>query len=804
VRVDPVLAVAFALLVGSIAPTAPLSSLAFVLGAGAVVGRRLSARTWAVVALTLALAAVRSVRETASFEGRLEATRIALGPPSRCFGVGRVESSPVRRNGAFGFVAAFESIECEGKRLGPTRVRLYGGPEDLVRADSVELTTQIATVELFRNAELPDPTPPAARADVTASGSVLAAVPLHRGSGLAAAIDRLRARARIKIDRTFVPLAAPLARALVLGENDLSVDDGDAFRASGLSHLLAVSGTHLVFAVLGIVHALGALLARVERLAARRDVGRLAAAFGVLLAPLYADFAGGSGSAQRAAWMLVVGLGARALGRRPRATRAFALSIFVGAAFDPLLGFDVSFVLSVAATGGLLALGRPLAARVVPKDGNAVVRGALQSLVATLSAMAPCAPLLATLGPTITVAGIFANVVAAPFGEIVALPLCLVHVVAVPDALAHGIALVASGSLLVVRFLARSSAAMTLLAVPVPPPGAFHFVVLGIGGVGAMLAASGWRRRTWLVSASLAVILVEAAAVRAGHPHGVLRVTVLDVGQGDSTLVDFPDGSLMLVDGGGFVGSPVDPGARVILPLLRVRRRARIDVAVLSHPHPDHYLGLATTLHAADVGELWDTGQGRAQGAGPEYHAMLAELATRHVPVRGPEALCYHARSFGKATVTTLSPCPSFDPVLGANDNSFVLRVRYGERAALLVGDAEHETEERLLGSGVALRADLLKGGHHGSRTSTSPEWLSAVQPAFVTLSCGVRNRFGHPHPMTLETLRRAGVPALRTDRYGSVEWTTDGHRQDARVFANVVDPPLAENAVVAALRDLW
>jgi competence protein ComEC len=113
--------------------------------------------------------------------------------------------------------------------------------------------------------------------------------------------------------------------------------------------------------------------------------------------------------------------------------------------------------------------------------------------------------------------------------------------------------------------------------------------------------------------------------------------------------------------------------------------------------------------------------------------------------------------------------------VLGANDNSFVVRVRLGAKGALLVGDAEHEAEDRLLERGVDLRADLLKAGHHGSRTSTSPAWLAAVRPRYATLSCGVRNRFGHPHPLTLATLLAAGVPALRTDRFGSVEWTADG-----------------------------
>jgi competence protein ComEC len=551
--------------------------------------------------------------------------------------------------------------------------------------------------------------------------------------------------------------------------------------------LLAVSGTHLVFAVLGIVRAISFLLVRIERLAARVDVGRIAAALGAVLAPAYADFAGGSGSARRAAWMLTTGLCVRAAGRHPSATRSFAVSVGVGAAIDPLVGFDVSFVLSAAATAGLLGLGAPLARRLAPAGVSAPRRWLVTSLVATVAAMLPCTPILATLGPTLTLAGIIANIAAAPFGEVVSLPLCLLHAIVPVANVERGIALVASGALLVVRWLARASAGATWLAVSVPPPSAWHFAVLGVGALGLALGAGmqGMAgRRVWLAGTTLGVGLVEWASLRAGHPRQMLRVTVLDVGQGDASLVDLPSGELMLVDGGGFVGSPVDPGASIILPILRARRRNRIDVAVLTHPHPDHFLGLGTVLRAMNVGELWDTGQGRAQGAGQEYAGMMDDLVRRRLPVRGPDELCGPPRLVGGVVVQVLAPCPGFDPVLGPNDNSFVLRIVHGRRSVLLTGDAEHEEEAQLLAfHALDLSADLLKVGHHGSRTSTSPALLLAVRPVVATISCGVRNRFGHPHPDTLSTLARAGVAALRTDLCGSVEFVTDGLMVRSRTF---------------------
>src|SRR5690606_3124473 len=124
--------------------------------------------------------------------------------------------------------------------------------------------------------------------------------------------------------------------------------------------------------------------------------------------------------------------------------------------------------------------------------------------------------------------------------------------------------------------------------------------------------------------------------------------TALDVGQGDALLVDLPDGSLMLIDGGGFVGSPVDPGRRVLLPILRARRRERLELVVLSHPHPDHFGGLGVVLSDVEVGQLWDTGQGQAEGAGPDYAELLRLARERDVPVTSPAALC-GSFSFGGA-----------------------------------------------------------------------------------------------------------------------------------------------------------
>jgi competence protein ComEC len=269
----------------------------------------------------------------------------------------------------------------------------------------------------------------------------------------------------------------------------------------------------------------------------------------------------------------------------------------------------------------------------------------------------------------------------------------------------------------------------------------------------------------------------------AGSTRGALRITALDVGQGDANLVELPDGAAWLIDAGGMVGNPIDTGAAVVLPALRQKRRTRLDVVVLSHPHPDHFGGLAAVLRGVTVGELWDSGQGEAEGAGPAYAALLALARERGIPIRRPSELCGHPRQHGRARIELLAPCPHFVAGRDANDNSLVLRVALGGSAALLTGDAEtHEEAELVERYGSSLRADYLKVGHHGSRTSTGEKLLEAVRPTWATMSSGVRNRFGHPHAPTLERLAEHEVRAVRLDRSGSFEWTTDGERTSVRL----------------------
>jgi competence protein ComEC len=745
--------------------------------------RRASRGIAIVVAMGIALGALRARLAVARYEPLRAGADLALGASTRCSAHGLVDSSPLRVRGSLRWNAKLDHVSCgEAPVRWEGEATLYGGPDDLARGDELDIVAALAPPQRLWNDATGDPRPAEARRDVVRSGGALDVRIVRRGSGLLTWIDRVRGHVRGRIEATFDPDLAPMARALVLGENDLSPDDDQAFRASGLSHLLAVSGMHLVLVLALVVRLVEGLLSRIERVAARNDPGRVAAAIGLPSAWIYAGLAGAGGSTVRAAWMTTAALLARALGRRNDPVRAFGLSLLVMAIADPLVAFDLSFALSAGATAGLLAFAEPLTQRLVsrvPKRLGPVI-GAVST---TIAASIPCVPILARFAPTVPLGGVFANLVAVPLGEWAALPLCLAHALLWGwPAAERGCAIVASGALLLVRSIARGFA-IPALTTEIAQPTSWQLAVLAVALAVVLLRPGGCLS---LLGAALAMLLaLEIGARRSGKPHGMVRATFLDVGQGDAALVDLPNGEAIVIDGGGLVGSPIDVGMHVLAPELRARRRRALAAVVLTHPHPDHFDGLATGLDAMRVGALWDTGQGDREQVGGAYAVLLNRMRSRAVPVLRPEALCGR-RMLGGAQLDVIAPCPEYSSDRGPNDNSFVMRLTYGARAFLFVGDAEQEEEAMLLKtSRDRLRADVLKVGHHGSRTSSTPAFLAAVSPSEAIVSVGCRNRFGHPAASTLAALAARGLRVWRTDRDGAIAVTTDGKSLEVHALAH-------------------
>ncbi len=269
------------------------------------------------------------------------------------------------------------------------------------------------------------------------------------------------------------------------------------------------------------------------------------------------------------------------------------------------------------------------------------------------------------------------------------------------------------------------------------------------------------------------------------HPR-MLEVTAIDVSQGDSVLLVFPDGETMLVDAGGFPGMSrmarkpnLDVGEDVVSPYLWSRRIRHLDYAVLTHGHSDHMAGLPAILDNFHPRALW-------VGAEPqtdEWKVVEQHAKADHVPIvsltrNSPPV------TIGGAQIKVLAPSPDYVPGKSAtNDDSLVFQVNYGRRSVLMTGDAERPIEDDLVQTGLLHPVTLLKVGHHGSKTSSSEEFLREINPQFAFISDGYKNQFHHPSPGVLERFAQHHTAVFRTDQHGLLTFLTDGNKVELNWF---------------------
>ena len=299
-----------------------------------------------------------------------------------------------------------------------------------------------------------------------------------------------------------------------------------------------------------------------------------------------------------------------------------------------------------------------------------------------------------------------------------------------------------------------------------------------------------WR---WAVTGCLALALAGCAAVRSSQhtraPLG-MELEAIDVGQGDSLLLITPEGRTLLIDAGGYGGAPgavhnFDIGEEVVSPTLWARGLGKLDAVALTHAHGDHIGGMPAILRNFQPAELWVG----SNPSSPEYDALLKQAAEQGVAIRRRVAGDHF--DFGGVRVDILSPQSDYKPGASpANDDSLVMRVSFRESSILFEGDAERPSETHMVAAGD-IASTLLKIGHHGSATSTNPDFLRAVHPKFAIISVGAHNSYGHPRTETLEKLGEAQVRTYRTDSIGATSFYLDGKNITARPLAPAGDPAM-------------
>ncbi|HSJ50662.1 MAG TPA: DNA internalization-related competence protein ComEC/Rec2 [Actinomycetota bacterium] len=545
--------------------------------------------------------------------------------------------------------------------------------------------------------------------------------------------------------RRFPEPEAGLLLGLALGD-DTRLDPAleRDFRASGLSHLLVVSGGNVVM-VLTPILALASLL-RLSRWP-RFAVGVTTVAFFVVVT-------GVEPSVLRAGVMVGLTLLGVLLGR-PRSTAAILSStVFVLVLWDPALVWSVAFQLSVAATSGLVAMATPLAARL-----RWVPRPVALATAATLGAQIAVTPVLLFHFGEVPVSTVVANVFAFP----AVAPSLMVGLAAAFAALvwAPAGALLAQVALVPIRYLATVADVTAMAPLPWNTGGGAATLLLGLAVAGGLAwwLRSGARppRRVLVLAVALIPFVVWATAVSSG-PHSGLTVRFFDVGQGDAALLTSPGGVSMLVDGG-----PDEAQVARELAALGVKR---LDVVVASHPHADHVVGLPTVLARFPVSLLLEPG---CPTDSPDAAAIAQAIDDERVEVRHPRA--GDRLVVGDVLLEILSPDRCWSGTESdTNNDALVVRASLGEDAILFATEPEEPAQQVLIDDDVDVTADVLKVPHHGAATSLEA-FFQAVRAQVAVVSVG-ENTYGHPVPEVLEWIRATGAEVLRTDVAGTVTIT--------------------------------
>jgi len=650
-----------------------------------------------------------------------------------------------------------------------------------------------------------------------------------------------RRRLRDEIDELFAktPQAGGVLRAMLLGDRSfVERSESDDFQKTGVFHVLVVAGLH--------VGALAMFLFWVGRVMKLSPFWTALTTLTLLLA--YVAVVEQRPPVIRAALMTAAVVIGGLFFRRLDLLNSAGLAGLILLIAKPLAVRDSSFQLTFLAIGCIAGLAAPwLEKRVQPyvkalrgwrdvtRDaayepraaqfridlratvrwiglrvparlgnpaGEALARGigvslrVWELLVITLALQIGMLPLMARDFHRVTLSAPFVNLAAVPVTGIV-VPLGFLT-------LGCGLLLPSLGRLLAVPLtwvtmllvhIVQWFATFPGWSYRIPGPPAWLIVLFLLAGVLLALTArlsNSWRG--WAARAASSALAVSALTI-AIYPFAPrwskekLELSVLDVGQGDSLFLVSPHGKTLLIDAGGAFGgfsgheehNGIDPGEDAVSPYLWSRGFQKLDVVALTHAHQDHIGGLTAILQNFRVSALWI---GREVDSAALAH--LEKLA-RDKQIAVVHELRGNAFSWDGVETQFLWPEISASEVATAakNNDSLVLRLKYGERGFLLPGDAEKQAESTMLGENgeTALQADVLKVGHHGSKNSTMPGFLAAVHPRIAVISAGEHNPYGHPNPELLERLETTGVRILRTDRDGAVHILTDGNQLQVSCF---------------------
>lgn len=610
-------------------------------------------------------------------------------------------------------------------------------------------------------------------------------------------MERWRDHIRQFLEREASPLSSGIAKALVLGEQgDISDEVKEHFIMAGIAHLLAISGDHLGIVALLSFSLMSWILKRSEYLLLTFNIKKWAAALTIPSLLLYTFIAGGGISVIRATIMVIVFFLSILFNRERNLLHTLALAAFLILIFSPPSLFDVSFQLSFLAVLSILYL-VPRILQGLKRETffpftqasweEKIIRYILLSLLVTGVAILGTAPWVALHFNRFSAIGFFTNLLFIPWVGFFIVPLNLIASLLsfffypFASLLIHINDVITLALLKVVAFFASIPYASFYVSTPT----FFEIILFYLLLFFTVHLRKGKRIRYIFAGLCLVFFLDLAFWNFKDLFQKDLRLTFIDVGHGDSILVEFPKGEKMLIDGGGLYEDRFDIGKNVIAPFLWKKKIRRIDILVLTHPDPDHLKGLNFVASQFSIGQFWDNG---FQTESEPYLQLKKTLEEKKIMTRSlheeipPQIIngveiSIHNPPVWNATQKTVQN------LLDSNNSSLVMKLRFENVSVILTGDIGKEAEERMVRKGHLLGADILKIPHHGSSSSSSLLFLERVKPTYAILSVGKRNIGKLPHPEVLKRYEQLGSSIFRTDQHGAIILSTDGDHIKVKAF---------------------
>ncbi len=573
----------------------------------------------------------------------------------------------------------------------------------------------------------------------------------------------------------------------------------DNFAKTGTSHILSISGLHIGLIAAGGFFLILLLLKSSEYLMLKFNIIKIATAAAFLPVIVYAMVAGMGTTVLRSTLMALAFLIALIIGRQKDLFNTLFGAALIILILSPESLFDISFQLSFSAVFGIVYM--------VPKFSNipsdflssapywlkTLLRRLYLFILVSIAATVGTMPIIVFYFNRVSAVTLMANLIVVPLLGMLTLILAMAFILT--SIVSPGIAVVfvkaasffTGISVNIINWLANLSWSSFTFTKPNIAEIILFYVFLflfleAITPIDKLNKKGFAARHPLLIKTalfiSLVLIFADTAYLVAKEKYATdLTITAIDVGQGAATLVQLPYGINMLIDGGGFPDSSFDIGKSVIAPFLYAKRISKIDIVVLTHPHPDHLQGLIYIVNNFDVKEVWSTGVKADDDLYLLWEKTILEkkITIKHLSSQSPP------EHISGVHIQFLWPLhkkihhdqePSDDDT---NDSSLVTKITYGDRSFLLTGDISERVEANLIASGQNLKSDLLFMPHHGSNHSNSMEFIRVVSCRYAIASAGKNNVFHHPHPDVLDRYHVNGVTLFRTDQQGAITAQTDG-----------------------------